>query len=76
MNDSNVIKNVITPNDQFLRTVFSKQRSYLIDIYQREFKWTKNNVLTLLNDIEMRFNQHQRLETNPKEIQEDVLQNF
>lgn len=76
MNDKVVIKNVITPNDQFLRAVFSAQRSYYIDIYQREYKWTDDNVNMLLNDIEVRFEQHLRQKTNAKEIQEDVLQHF
>ncbi len=34
------IQKLITPHDQFIRTVFNTQRSYFIDIYQREYKWT------------------------------------
>ena len=70
------VKSLITPLDQTLRTVFNAQRSYFIDIYQREYKWTRENVHTLLNDIEVRFSQHDRRKTNPKEIQEDVLERF
>lgn len=70
------IRSVITPNDQFIRAVFSRTKAYYIDIYQREYKWQKVNVETLLNDIEVRFGLHLRSKTNPKEIQEDVLEHF
>jgi len=76
MPDPNVVKSLITPQDQTLRQVFSAQRAYYIDIYQREYKWTDENVKTLLGDIEVRFQQHDRRKTNPKEIQEDVLERF
>lgn len=70
------VRSLITPQDQTLRTVFNAQRSYFIDIYQREYKWTVENVKTLLNDIEIRFSQHQRTRSHPKEIQEHVLDKF
>ena len=70
------IRSVITPNDKFVRTVFETSKAYLIDIFQREYKWEKDNVATLLNDIEMRFNQHPRTKTDPKEIQADVQSQF
>lgn len=76
MSEPVVVKSLITPLDQTLRTVFNAQRSYFIDIYQREYKWTQENVRTLLNDIEVRFSQHDRRKANPKEIQEDVLERF
>ncbi len=76
MPDQTLIRKVITPNDQILRDVFSRQRCYYIDIYQREYKWSKENVITLLKDIEVNFEQHKRVKITPKEIQEDVLQNF
>ena len=76
MTDPVSVKSLITPLDQTLRTVFNAQRSYFIDIYQREYKWTHENVRTLLNDIEVRFSQHDQRKTNPKEIQEDVLERF
>jgi uncharacterized protein with ParB-like and HNH nuclease domain len=70
------IRSLITPQDQTLRTVFNAQRSYFIDIYQREYKWTEENVKMLLNDIEVRFSLHKRTKTQAKEIQEDVLERF
>jgi uncharacterized protein with ParB-like and HNH nuclease domain len=70
------IRSLITPQDQTLRTVFNAQRSCLIDIYQREYKWTEENVKMLLNDIEVRFSLHKRTKTQAKEIQEDVLEKF
>jgi uncharacterized protein with ParB-like and HNH nuclease domain len=70
------IRSVITPNDQFLRNVFSNPKPYFIDIYQREYKWTKENVETLLKDIEVRFEQHQRTKEAPREIQSDVQERF
>jgi uncharacterized protein with ParB-like and HNH nuclease domain len=70
------IRSLITPQDQTLRAVFNAQRSYFIDIYQREYKWTAENVSMLLNDIEVRFNLHQRTKTRPTEIQAHVLDKF
>ena len=76
MPETTTVRSLITPHDQTLRTVFSAQRSYWIDIYQREYKWSEGNVNTLLNDIQVRFDQHKRPKTQPKEIQEDVLERF
>jgi uncharacterized protein with ParB-like and HNH nuclease domain len=76
MSESTSVRSLITPHDQTLRTVFNAQRSYFIDIYQREYKWTEENVRTLLNDIEVRFTQTERPKTGPKDIQEDVLERF
>jgi uncharacterized protein with ParB-like and HNH nuclease domain len=70
------IRSLITPQDQTLRTVFNAQRSYFIDIYQREYKWTDENVKMLLNDIEVRFSLNKRTKAHPKEIQEHVLEKF
>lgn len=70
------IKSLITPHDQTLRTVFSAQRSYFIDIYQREYKWDDTQVRTLLDDIDVQFSQYERRKTQPKEIQADVLERF
>lgn len=70
------VKSLITPLDQTLRQVFNAQKSYFIDIYQREYKWTKEQVDTLLNDVGDRFIQHRRSQTSPREIQADVLDNF
>ena len=76
MAEANVVRSLITPQDQTLRTVFNAQRSYFIDIYQREYKWTTENVETLLNDIEVRFLQQDRRKVDPREIQQDVLERF
>jgi len=76
MPEPSSVRSLITPQDQTLRTVFNAQRSYFIDIYQREYKWTDENVKTLLNDVEVRFTQYQRPKSAPKEIQEDVLERF
>lgn len=76
MTDTTAVKSLITPQDQTLRTVFNAQRSYYIDIYQREYKWLEKDVKLLLNDIELRFMQHELRKTSPKEIQEDVLDRF
>lgn len=70
------VRSLITPQDQTLRTVFSAQRSYFIDIYQREYKWTEENVITLLDDIELRFNQYEMKKTQPLDIQSDVMERF
>lgn len=70
------VRSLITPQDQTLRSVFNAQRSYFIDIYQREYKWSEENVRTLLNDIEVRFGQSPRTKNAPNEIQEDVLERF
>lgn len=70
------IRTVITPNDQFLRQVFSASKAYYIDIYQREYKWTPENVKTLLTDIEVHFEHHKREKSIPQDIQTDVQINF
>lgn len=70
------VRSLITPHDQTVREVFNAQRSYFIDIYQREYKWTEGNVRTLLDDIEARFQQYPRNRVNPKEIQEHVISDF
>ena len=76
MPEQSTVRSLITPLDQTLRAVFNAQRSYFIDIYQREYKWSPQNVSTLLNDIEVRFLQHKLPKHAPKEIQEDVLGRF
>ncbi len=70
------VRNLITPHDQNIRMVFNATRSYYIDIYQREYKWTDVQVKTLLNDLEVRFELGPRGKSSPKEIQQDVLENF
>lgn len=75
-NNQNTIRSVITPNDKFLRDVFSNPKAYYIDIYQREYKWKPSNVLTLLRDIESRFAINKRSQSEPKAIQEEVQEHF
>ena len=70
------LRTVITPNDQLLRQVFSVAKAYYIDIYQREYKWTKENVKTLLRDIEVYFEQHPRTKQDPRDIQAEVQEHF
>jgi len=70
------IKKIITPDGKILRKIFENTKSYHIDIYQREYKWKKEQVLTLLDDIEIRFLQSNRKETEPDKINKDVLENF
>ena len=74
--EEKTIRTVITPNDQFLRQVFSVSKAYYIDIYQREYKWTKENVETLLKDIEVNFEQHERTKTDPEDIVAEVQAKF
>ena len=74
--EEKTIRTVITPNDQFLRQVFSVSKAYYIDIYQREYKWTKDNVETLLKDIEVNFEQHERTKTDPEDIVAEVKAKF
>ena len=74
--DEKTIRSVITPNDQFLRAVFSSSKAYYVDIYQREYKWTSDNVETLLRDIESRFDTGKRDQTAPQEIQAAVQSHF
>lgn len=73
---SQTIEKLITPDDRTIDTVFNKSTSYYIDIYQREYKWQQDQVKTLLNDIQVRFDIGHMRETDPKLIKEDVLGNF
>jgi uncharacterized protein with ParB-like and HNH nuclease domain len=70
------IEKLITPDDKTIEKVFNASSSYYIDIYQREYKWTQEQVQTLLNDIQVRFDIGAMKETDPKRIREDVLGNF
>ncbi len=69
-------QSLITPKDITLRSVFGEQRSYFIDIYQREYKWKGTQVKTLLTDIDTRFAQYDRPQTHPEDIKQDVLKRF
>ena len=73
---SQTVDKLITPNDKTIDTVFNKSTSYYIDIYQREYLWSSEQVQTLLNDIQIRFDIGVIRETDPERIKEDVLGNF
>ena len=72
----NTVRSVITPNDQFIRSVFDRAKAFHIDIYQREYRWEKAQIDALLEDIELRFNCHKRTKIQPKDIQKEVLKAF
>jgi uncharacterized protein with ParB-like and HNH nuclease domain len=69
-------KALITPNAHTINKVFSEKDRYYIDIYQRDYKWTKKEVETLLGDIELNFNLGKRKQNDPKKIKLDVLEHF
>lgn len=71
-----IIQNLITPNAHTINKVFSEKDRYYIDIYQRDYKWQKSQVETLLRDIELRFNLSNRTTTDPKNTKKAVLDNF
>ncbi|MGB7510444.1 MAG: DUF262 domain-containing protein [Pelodictyon phaeoclathratiforme] len=50
-----IVQSLITPNAHTINKVFSEKDRYYIDIYQRDYKWQKSQVETLLWDIELRF---------------------
>ena len=66
MPEPSSVRSLITPQDQTLRTVFNAQRSYLIDIYQREYKWTEENVRTLLLILIKLYRVLKKVEENPR----------
>jgi len=71
-----VVQSLITPNAHTINKVFSEKDRYYIDIYQRDYKWQKTQVETLLRDIELRFSLTKRNIKEPKNIKKDVLDNF
>lgn len=71
-----IVQSLITPNAHTINKVFSEKDRYYIDIYQRDYKWEKSQVETLLRDIELRFNLSKRKVSDPKLIKTDVLENF
>jgi uncharacterized protein with ParB-like and HNH nuclease domain len=70
------ICNLITPNAKTIRKVFSEKDRYYIDIYQRDYKWQKAQIETLLRDIELRFNMNDKKVSNINDIRKDVVDNF
>jgi uncharacterized protein with ParB-like and HNH nuclease domain len=74
--DTSIIESLIIPDGKTLNDVFQKKERYLIDIYQRDYKWEKNQVETLLKDIELRFNLTERENLEPKDIKSDMIRRF
>ena len=74
--EQEIVTSLITPNAKTINEVFQKKERYFIDIYQRDYKWEKSQVETLLRDIELRFNLTERKVTDPKKIKEDVVSRY
>lgn len=51
-----------------IRQVLDTQK-YYIDYYQREYKWTSDNVIELLNDLENKFLSNVKLDDERKDVQ-------
>lgn len=76
LNEQEIDKGLITPFAKTINEVFLKKERYFIDIYQRDYKWEKNQIETLLKDIELRFNLTERNVIEPKKIKDDVANRF
>lgn len=76
METQKIVESLITPNGKTIADVFQKEERYFIDIYQRDYKWNKEQIETLLKDIELHFNQSDLKNLPPKEIKADVVQRF
>ena len=62
----------ISPDKQSIDKVFSNT-TYHIDFYQRQYKWTKEPVLRLLDDVYYRFNEEYRKHHNTKlDLEQEV----
>ena len=48
----------LTPYDRKISDIFKKDGSYDIDFYQREYKWNKDAVNALLDDIFSKFDEN------------------
>jgi uncharacterized protein with ParB-like and HNH nuclease domain len=63
----------INPNDQRIMEVFSSNKQYYIDFYQRDYQWKTEHVEKLLEDLFYRFS----LEYKPTiDITEEALSQF
>lgn len=62
----------VVPNKQNIEETL-KNRVYYIDFYQREYVWSKDTAITLLNDIfyafELGYNEHKESEISPQVIE-------
>lgn len=65
----------ISPDKQNLNNVFSNT-TYHIDFYQRDYKWTAEPVLRLLDDIFFKFNQEYELHHSLEPSKETVLAKY
>ncbi len=74
--EQEIVTSLITPNAKTINDVFLKKERYFIDIYQRDYKWDKSQVETLLRDIELRFNLTDRNVSEPKKIKDDVISRY
>lgn len=61
----------LIPYDRKISDIFKKDGSYDIDFYQREYKWNKDAVNSLLDDIFSKFdeNYNENIEISPENIQ-------
>lgn len=61
----------LTPYDRKISDIFKKDGSYDIDFYQREYKWNKDAVNALLDDIFSKFdeNYNEHIEYSTENIQ-------
>lgn len=71
-----IVQSLITPYAHTINKVFSEKERYFIDIYQRDYKWDKLQVETLLRDIELLFNLFPREVSDPKLIKKNVHEKF
>ncbi len=63
----------IIPKQQTINELFSVNKSYYIDFYQRDYQWRKEHVEKLLEDLFYRFN----LEYKPNvDITDEVISNY
>jgi len=74
--EQEIVTSLITPNAKTINDVFQKKERYFIDIYQRDYKWEKSQIETLLRDIELRFNLTDRKVADPKKIKDDVINRY
>jgi len=74
--EQEIVTSLITPNAKTINEVFLKKERYFIDIFQRDYKWEKSQIETLLRDIELRFNLTDRIVSDPKKIKDDVVNRY
>ena len=65
----------ISPDKQNIDSVFSNT-VYLIDFYQRDYRWTDEPVLRLLDDIFFKFKEQYARDSNPDPSKETVTAHY